>query len=142
MLFPLKGSEFLCPSLKGIPMIVVLGGPGREGLHQSVSHLQGKEVQLIEHGGIGGQCLHFGCMPVCALNDVARTIHSVRIFQHLGLIDSSPTINFLRMLEEMHSIQTKIASILDTETTSAGVEITYGKSPAGLRERPYLSETR
>ena len=109
-------------------MIVVLGG-GPGGRIASIRLASaGKEVQLIEHGGIGGQCLHFGCMPVCALNDVARTIHSVRMFQHLGIIDSFPPINFLKMLEEMHSIQTKIASVLDAETTSAGVEITYGKT--------------
>ena len=109
-------------------MIVVLGG-GPGGRIASIRLASaGKEVRLIEHGGIGGQCLHFGCMPVCALNDVARTIHSIRIFQHLSLFDSIPQINFLRMLDEMRSIQTKIASVLDAETKSAGVEITYGKT--------------
>jgi dihydrolipoamide dehydrogenase len=67
-------------------------------------------------------------MPVCALNDVARTIHSARELQRLGVIDSSPTINFPRMIDEMQAIQAKIASILDAETKSAGVEITYGKT--------------
>lgn len=113
---------------KGKPMIVILGG-GPGGRIASIRLASaGKEVRLIEHGGIGGQCLHFGCMPVCALNDVARTIHSVRIFQHLGLFDSSPPVNFRRMLDEMHAIQTKIASVLDSETKSAGVDITYGKT--------------
>ncbi|MDO9035143.1 MAG: FAD-dependent oxidoreductase, partial [Methanoregula sp.] len=94
-------------------MIVVLGG-GPAGRIASIRLASaGKEVRLIERGGIGGQCLHFGCMPVCALNDVARTIHSVREFQHLGVIDSSPPINFHKMLDEMHAIQTKIASVLD-----------------------------
>jgi dihydrolipoamide dehydrogenase len=109
-------------------MIVVLGG-GPGGRIASIRLASaGKEVRLIEHGRIGGQCLHFGCMPVCALNDVARTIHSIKTFQHLSLFDSIPHINFLRMLDEMRSIQTKIASVLDSETTSAGVEITYGKT--------------
>ncbi|MDP3563148.1 MAG: NAD(P)/FAD-dependent oxidoreductase [Methanoregula sp.] len=112
-------------------MIVVLGG-GPAGRIASIRLASaGREVRLIERGGmsgIGGQCLHFGCMPVCALNDVARTIHSVREFQRLGVIDASPTINFPRMLEEMLAIQAKIASILDTETKSAGVDITYGKT--------------
>ena len=109
-------------------MIVILGG-GPAGRIASIRLTSaGRDVQLIEGGGIGGQCLHFGCMPVCALNDVARTIHSIREFQRLGVIDSSPTINFPRMLEEMHAIQSKIASVLDTETKSAGVEIIYGKN--------------
>jgi dihydrolipoamide dehydrogenase len=109
-------------------MIVVLGG-GPAGRIASIRLASaGKEVRLIEGGGIGGQCLHSGCMPVCALNDVARTMHSVREFQRLGVIDSPATINFPRMLDEMKAIQSKIASVLDTETKSAGVEITYGKS--------------
>ena len=112
-------------------MIVVLGG-GPAGRIASIRLASaGKEVRLIERGGlggIGGQCLHFGCMPVCALNDVARTINSIQKFQHLGVIDASPTINFPNMLTEMHAIQTKIASVLDTETKTAGVEIIYGKT--------------
>ncbi|PKL68118.1 MAG: NAD(P)/FAD-dependent oxidoreductase [Methanomicrobiales archaeon HGW-Methanomicrobiales-1] len=109
-------------------MIVVLGG-GPAGRIASIRLASaGKEVRLIEGGGIGGQCLHFGCMPVCALNDVARTVHSIQKFQHLGVMDSSPGVNFPRMLEEMHAIQAKIASVLDEETKSAGVDIIYGKT--------------
>ncbi|MDO9325327.1 MAG: NAD(P)/FAD-dependent oxidoreductase [Methanoregula sp.] len=112
-------------------MIVVLGG-GPAGRIASIRLASaGKEVRLIEQGGlkgIGGQCLHFGCMPVCALNDVARTIHSFRTFQHLGILDASPTIDLPKMFAEMHAIQTTIASVLDTETKSAGVDIIYGKT--------------
>ena len=109
-------------------MIVVLGG-GPGGRIASIRLASaGKDVRLIEHGGLGGQCLNFGCMPVCALNDVARTIHSVRTFHHLGLFDSTLPVNFPKMLEEMHSVQKKIASVLDSETKSAGVDITYGKT--------------
>ncbi|MFA4825094.1 MAG: NAD(P)/FAD-dependent oxidoreductase [Methanoregula sp.] len=109
-------------------MIVVLGG-GPAGRIASIRLASaGKEVRLIERGGIGGQCLHFGCMPVCALNDVARTIHSFHAFQHLGIMDASPVINFPRMIDEMHAIQAKIASVLDNETKSVGVDIVYGKT--------------
>ncbi len=109
-------------------MIVVLGG-GPAGRIASIRLASaGREVRLIERGGIGGQCLHFGCMPVSAMNDVARTIHSVREFQRLGVFDSPPAINFSSMLKEMHAIQTKIAAVLDSETKSAGVDIIYGKT--------------
>ena len=109
-------------------MIVVLGG-GPAGRIASIRLASaGKEVHLIENGGIGGQCLHFGCMPVCALNDTARHIHSARTFYNLGITDTIPKINFLKILSEMHAIQQKIASILDAETKSAGVNIIYGKT--------------
>ncbi len=109
-------------------MIVVLGG-GPAGRIASIRLASaGKEVHLIENGGIGGQCLHFGCMPVCALNDTARHIHSARIFHNLGITDTIPKINFSKIISEMHAIQEKIASILDAETKSAGVNIIYGKT--------------
>ena len=113
------------------PTIVVLGG-GPAGRIASIRLASaGKEVRLIERGGlagIGGQCLHFGCMPVCALNDVARTIHSFHTFGRLGILDASPVLNFSKMLAEMHAIQATIASVLDAETKSAGVDIIYGKT--------------
>jgi len=109
-------------------MIVVLGG-GPAGRIASIRLASaGKEVLLIEHGGIGGQCLHFGCMPVCALNDVARFIHSAHTFHNLGMIDTVPDISFSTIFSKMRATQEKIASVLDTETRSAGVNIIYGKS--------------
>ncbi len=109
-------------------MIIVLGG-GPAGRIASIRlATSGKEVHLIENGGIGGQCLHFGCMPVCAMNDVARLIHSACTLHNLGIIDTVPKIHFPHIISEMHVVQEKIASILDTETKSAGVQITYGKT--------------
>ncbi len=112
-------------------MIAILGG-GPAGRLASI-HLAsaGKSVCLIEHGGlegIGGQCLHSGCMPVCALNDVARHIHGARELRDLGILESVPRVDFCALLREMASVQAKIAKILDAETRDAGVEIIYGKS--------------
>ena len=124
-------------------MIVVLGG-GPAGRIASIRLASaGKEVRLIEHGGIGGQCLNFGCMPVCALNDVARTIHSGTILHNLGLFDSPlHPVNFPKLLTEMRSIQAKIASVLDTETKSAGVDITYGKTGRLEGKTVFVNEER
>jgi len=109
-------------------MIAVLGG-GPAGRIASIRLASaGKEVQLIEQGGIGGQCLHFGCMPVCALNDIARMIHSMRTYQGMGIFGSVPHLHFPTLLKEMKEIQRKIASILDKETRDAGVNIIYGRA--------------
>lgn len=107
-------------------MIVVLGGgpAGRIAAIRLAS--AGRELTLVESGGIGGQCLHFGCMPVCALNDAARFIQQTRSFHQMGITDASPTINFPGLLREIQAIQQKIAGILDAETENAGVEIVYG----------------
>ena len=109
-------------------MIVILGG-GPAGRLASIRLASaGKQVILVEHGGIGGQCLHSGCMPVCALNDVAHLIHSARELYDLGVIDTIPVPDFPVLLKKMGEIQKKITSILDEETRSAGVEIIYGRT--------------
>jgi dihydrolipoamide dehydrogenase len=107
-------------------MIVVLGG-GPAGRFAAM-HLAsaGKEVQLVERGGIGGQCLYHGCMPVCALGDVARLIRQAQNLAALGVINTVPKVNFPAILLEMQKVQEKIAGILDEETRKAGVTIRYG----------------
>jgi dihydrolipoamide dehydrogenase len=89
--------------------------------------LAGKEVTLVEKKGIGGQCLHHGCMVVCALNDAARVVSAARTLHTMGIADRVPEIDFPRLLEEMAAVQQKIASILDAETKSTGVEVWYGR---------------
>jgi len=107
-------------------MIIVLGG-GPAGRIASIRLANaGKEVTLVESGGIGGQCLHYGCMPVCALNDAARFIRQARLFRQMGITGEPPSVNFPVLLKEMQAIQQKIAGILDHETQSAGVTIRYG----------------
>ena len=112
-------------------MIVILGGGPAGRLAAVRLASAGREVTLIEKGGkksgIGGQCLHFGCMPVCALNDAARFLQAAGNFRDLGLTDSVPALDFPVLLREMGKIQATIASVLDKETRDAGAEIVYGR---------------
>ncbi len=108
-------------------MIVVLGG-GPAGRTAAITlALGGLDVTLIEKNGIGGQCLHYGCMVVCALNEAARVLTSARRLDDLGVIENVPRIRFPALLYEMKAIQDKIAGILDAETRGSGVSIVYGK---------------
>ncbi|MCU0628947.1 MAG: NAD(P)/FAD-dependent oxidoreductase [Methanoregulaceae archaeon] len=108
-------------------MIVVLGG-GPAGRTAAITlALGGREVTLVEKNGIGGQCLHYGCMVVCALNEAARSVTSARHLHELGIVDAVPCIRFPRLLSEMKAVQDQIAGILDAETRGAGVTILYGK---------------
>ncbi|MFA5236636.1 MAG: NAD(P)/FAD-dependent oxidoreductase [Methanoregula sp.] len=113
-------------------MIVVLGGGPAGRLAALRLASAGKKVTLVEPGGkirgIGGQCLHFGCMPVCALNDVARIVSQARRFYERGMTDTVPTLRFSKIMDETLAVQQKIAGILDHETVSAGVDVVYGKA--------------
>jgi dihydrolipoamide dehydrogenase len=108
-------------------MIVVLGG-GPAGRTAAITlALGGRDVTLVEKNEIGGQCLHYGCMMVCALNEAARTLTSARHLHELGIIDTVPGIRFPSLLSEMKAVQDKIAGILDAETRGSGVTVLYGK---------------
>lgn len=107
-------------------MIVILGGgPAGRLAAMHLAH-SGEEVLLAERGVIGGQCLNFGCMVVCALNDAARVVRNTTDLQKLGIADRPPKINFPELIGGMQEVQKKIAGILDAETRSTGVQIHYG----------------
>jgi dihydrolipoamide dehydrogenase len=113
-------------------MIVVLGG-GPAGRMAAIRLAAAKKkVLLVEpkgkESGIGGQCLHFGCMPVCALNDLVRMIVLARRLHERGMTDTVPAFNFGKVMDETLAVQQKIAGILDHETREAGVTVVYGKS--------------
>jgi dihydrolipoamide dehydrogenase len=107
--------------------VVVLGG-GPAGRTAAIRLAQeGCSVRLVESGGIGGQCLHYGCMSVCGLNEAARVLESSRRLADLGVVIGVPRINFAGLLAGLHRVQQQIAMVLDKETRHAGVEIVYGE---------------
>ena len=108
-------------------MIVVLGGGPAGRLAAIRLASAGREVTLVEKGGIGGQCLHYGCMPVCAMNDVARHIQAAGTFSELGILGKVPDLDFEALLREMAKVQETITGVLERETRDAGVEILYGQ---------------
>ena len=121
-------------------MIVIIGG-GPAGRIASI-HLAdaGREVLLVEGGSIGGQCLHFGCMVVCALNEAARILHNTRDLRGLGIVDSIPGIDYPVLISRMQEVQGKIEGILDAETRGAGVEIRYGTRAHLLGNEVFIGE--
>jgi dihydrolipoamide dehydrogenase len=105
--------------------LVIGGGPAGRLAAIRLAH-GGHRVMLVEKAGVGGQCLHQGCMVVCALNDVARVIRHATTLREMGICDAIPRVSFPRILREMAAIQGKIEGILREETTGAGVELVTG----------------
>jgi len=109
-------------------MITVVGG-GPAG-RIAAMHLgsAGKEVQLIERGHLGGQCLHSGCMLVCALNDVARVIRSAKDLHQMGVVSTVPQVQIPEIFEGITQVQRTIETVLDGETAAAGVTVLKGEA--------------
>ncbi|WFN33809.1 NAD(P)/FAD-dependent oxidoreductase [Methanogenium sp. S4BF] len=103
---------------------VIGGGPaGRIAAMRLAAH--GKEVILFDKRpeGLGGQCLHEGCMVICAQNDAARACEETRTLHRFGITDTAPRIDYACLQEKMAGIQETIAGVLDTETREAGVTV-------------------
>jgi len=111
-------------------MMVIGGGPaGRiAAIELAQGRRDGEEVILIERrtAGLGGQCLHAGCMVVCALNDLARHLVQARMFYEDGIVTTPVSFSYPHVLDRLHDVQTKLASIMHTETVNAGVTILSG----------------
>jgi len=107
-------------------IIIVGGGPaGRMAALRLAA--AGRKVTIIEKRALGGQCVHDGCMLVCALNDVARSIESARHLEKMGILKCDVTVDYPALLEKLEATQDKLRYILNMETTASGVQVEYGK---------------
>lgn len=122
-------------------MIGVLGGGPAGRIAAMHLALAGREVILVEKKGLGGQCLHYGCMVVCALNDVARHLHDTRTLVSLGIVDKVPAFSFQQTLSGMARIQGRIEEVLDDETRKCGVKICQGREGKVEGNRLYVDGT-
>jgi dihydrolipoamide dehydrogenase len=72
---------------EAVDFLVVGGGPGGYAAAVRAAQL-GREVTLVEERGIdglGGTCLHAGCIPSKALIELAARAHGARRFADAGL---------------------------------------------------------
>jgi dihydrolipoamide dehydrogenase len=117
-------------------MIVVIGG-GPAGRYAAMRLAgAGKEVTLVDRRreGLGGQCLHQGCMVICALNDVARTMEHLQVLHRSGIITTIPGVTFRVLVREMQEIIRTISGVIFTETRDARVQIRTGNAALSGRE--------
>lgn len=116
--------------------IGIIGG-GAAGLTVASGAAQlGAKTLLIEKEKVlGGDCLHFGCVPSKTLIHTARAYHTLKIAQDFGLPALNlPPVDFAKVRERIQSV---IAAIQkhDSEERfcSLGVGVTFGE-PAFVDE--------
>ena len=107
-------------------MIIIVGGGPAGRMAALRLAAAGKEVTILEKRALGGQCVHDGCMLVCALNDVARSIMSARHLKEMGILAGDVTVDYPGLCEKLEDTQSKLRYILNMETTGAGVKVEYG----------------
>ncbi|NEZ60135.1 FAD-dependent oxidoreductase, partial [Adonisia turfae] len=107
--------------------LVVIGG-GSAGLVAASAGAQLKaRVALVEKHLLGGDCLHYGCVPSKSLIHAGQVAHHVRTGSQFGIYTSKPTIKFE---EAINHVQNVIGIIQEHDSTerfeALGVDVFYG----------------
>ena len=109
--------------------LVIIGG-GSAGLVAASAGAQlNAKVALIEkEPRLGGDCLHYGCVPSKSLLHVGRVAHTVRQAETYGVM---ATLNDVRLSEALGHVHRAIDTIQVHDSTerfeSLGVEVIYGE---------------
>ena len=117
-------------------MDIVIIGAGPAGRFAAMYAAEnGNNVTLIEERYIGGKCLNQACMVVCAFSDVSRHLLDAENFYDIGVIDSTPKVDFTRITGTIKETQKKIRKIITYETVNTGVDFVQGSASVDADEK-------
>lgn len=89
---------------------LVLGG-GAAGLAAAtIASGLGAKTAIIEAKRLGGDCTWTGCVPSKALIQAARIAHTVRASGQHGVVAGPPTVEFDRVIANVHRVREQIYS--------------------------------
>jgi pyruvate/2-oxoglutarate dehydrogenase complex dihydrolipoamide dehydrogenase (E3) component len=69
----------------------------------------GAHVLLIEKERLGGDCLHYGCVPSKSLIQVARVAQQMRGAAKLGLLPANPGIDMAKVSQHIQEVIGRVA---------------------------------
>jgi pyruvate/2-oxoglutarate dehydrogenase complex dihydrolipoamide dehydrogenase (E3) component len=116
------------PQANGRYNLVVVGaGPAGLVCAAGAAGL-GARVALLEKHRLGGDCLHFGCVPSKALLRCARAAAEVRRAGDYGVrLNESPPVDFLAVMNRLRRLRTDIGQHDAAERfRSLGVDVFFG----------------
>ncbi|MBO0792160.1 MAG: FAD-dependent oxidoreductase [Ktedonobacteraceae bacterium] len=106
--------------------LTIIGG-GSAGL--TAAHLAqslGTTVLLIDKQRLGGDCLHYGCVPSKSLIHVARIVQQAKHAESLGVPSTYQSVD---MTKVSASIQSVIQQVSDVEKRyTEGVTVAFGQA--------------
>ncbi|MEM6598656.1 MAG: FAD-dependent oxidoreductase [Cyanobacteria bacterium P01_D01_bin.36] len=108
--------------------LVIIGG-GSAGLVAASAGAQiNAKVALIEKAKLGGDCLHYGCVPSKSLIHAAQIAYSVKTSSRFGIYTQPPTIKLEEAMGHVHEVIDTIQEHDSTERfEKLGVDVIYGK---------------
>ncbi|MEL6493433.1 MAG: FAD-dependent oxidoreductase [Cyanobacteria bacterium J06634_6] len=108
--------------------LVVIGG-GSAGLVAASAGAQiNAKVALIEKDKLGGDCLHYGCVPSKSLIHAAQIAYNVKTASRFGIYTDQPAIKLDEAMGHVHEVIDTIQEHDSTERfEKLGVDVIYGK---------------
>lgn len=107
-------------------LVVVGGGSGGITAVTMAARL-GARTLLIDRESLGGDCLHYGCVPSKSLIASARAAHLVRNAHVFGLEATGPIVDFVRVMDRIDRIRDEIGSHETPEAIrKLGVDVALG----------------
>ena len=108
-------------------LLVVGGGPGGVAAARTAARL-GARVTLIERAGLGGTCVHAGCIPSGALHRTVTALDEVVAASRIGVTVGPASVDWLRMLTWSGSVVQSAARLTRTTLEAAGIEVLTGSA--------------
>lgn len=116
--------------------LVVLGG-GPAGLVCAAGAAAlGARVALVERHRLGGDCLHFGCVPSKALIRCGRAMADVREAGELGIkLPGAPEADFAKVMERMRRLRSELGNADRAERfEKLGIDVFFGEGSFSDRD--------
>lgn len=107
--------------------LVIIGG-GVSGLVTASGAAQfGAKVALVEKESLGGDCLHWGCVPTKSLVQSAKVASLFKRSEEFG-IEGDYRVDFKKVMARMRDVQARIGKNDDPERfRKMGVEVIFGE---------------
>lgn len=105
--------------------VTVIGGGSGGLVAARLAAALGAKTLLIDKERLGGDCLHYGCVPSKSLIHVARVVHQVRNAARLGLSITEPEVDVGKISDSIQGIIKQVA--VNEEQLIAGVHVQFGR---------------
>ncbi|RME37743.1 MAG: dihydrolipoyl dehydrogenase [Planctomycetota bacterium] len=111
-----------------VDLLVIGGGPG--GYHAAFRAAQhGIRTTIVDaEPGLGGVCLHRGCIPSKTYLSLAETIHAAKQVKTMGVHFGDPTIDLAAVRKWKQQVLEKLIAGLDMMSKKFGVERIRGRA--------------
>lgn len=114
--------------MKKYDLIVIGGGSGGLTAAAGAANMGASVALIDDQPGLGGDCLHFGCVPSKAFIAAAREVHAVHKGAKEFGLSVSGEVRFQRAIERVHEAIDEIQEIdSDKRFEDLGVTIFRGK---------------